>query len=128
MLSNQPTRSHECIGIQRVKCWRLPHTQITTIRLSHNDENKCHLSLRCYPSPAGCSPPSMSSTVIYPMLSCSKQFPHSLQCHPATFCLVILWIFSLSWAAILCTTWSSSCVAFSLDVQCISICVLECIL
>ena len=55
------------------------------------------LSWRQYPSTAGCGPPSMPSIVVCLKLSCSRLFPPSLLSHPATFCLVVLSIFSLSW-------------------------------
>ena len=61
--------------------------------------------------------------VVCLMLSCSRWFPPSLLCHPATFCLVILLIFSLIGAAALCNAWSVCCLSFSLDVQPIPICV-----
>ena len=36
-----------------------------------------------------------------------------LWCHPAAFCSVVLWIFSLSMVAVLCTSWSGCCSIFS---------------
>ena len=56
-------------------------------------------ALRLCPPTTGCSPPSVPSIVFCLMLSCSRWFPPSLLPHPATFCLVVLWIFSLSWLA-----------------------------
>ena len=58
-------------------------------------------SVSLCPSTTGCSPPSMPSVVVCLMLSCSRRFPPSLLCRFATFCLVVLLIFSLSCVAIL---------------------------
>ena len=56
-----------------------------------------HLSPRLCPSTAGCSHPSMSSTALCLLLSCSRWFPHSLLCRLAIFYLVVpLILFHLS--------------------------------
>ena len=60
-------------------------------------------------STAGCSPPSMPSTVFCLLLSCSRWFPPSLLGHLTIFYLVVPLISSLSLIATLCSVWSTYC-------------------
>ena len=73
-----------------------------------------HLSSRLCPSTAGCSPPSMSSIVLWQVFSCSRWFPPTLLRHLAIFCLLVPLISSLSLVCTLCSVWSTCCLWFLL--------------
>ena len=62
-------------------CWRISQRESLMLQHTVTTKERCfvfHLSPRLCPSAAGCSPPSMPSSVVCPLLSCSRWFPYHL--------------------------------------------------